>query len=159
MKTIRAHTEEGRYGTVLEVFISWDCPIPGGPRWRSPCQRPWTVWAGAPRSDTPAPASCATPGSGCPKPSTWYSMAIMLWTWFLNTVFRIRIRIHRIHMFLGLPNPDSLVRGVDQDPNSSIILQSSSKNSKQNLNSYCFWLLLGFLSSKWCKCTVLSKSR
>ncbi len=27
------------------------------------------------------------------------------------TVFRIRI--HRIHMFLGLPDPDPLVRGMD----------------------------------------------
>jgi hypothetical protein len=27
---------------------------------------------------------------------------------------RIRIRIHRIHMFLGLPDP--LVRGMDPDP-------------------------------------------
>jgi hypothetical protein len=27
-----------------------------------------------------------------------------------------RIRIHRIHMFLGLPDPDTLVRGMDPDP-------------------------------------------
>ncbi len=33
-------------------------------------------------------------------------------------VFRIRIRIH---MFLGLPDPDPLVRGMDPDP--SIIMQ------------------------------------
>ncbi len=37
----------------------------------------------------------------------------------------LRIRIHRIHMFLGLPDPDPLVRGMipdpDQDP--SIIMQ------------------------------------
>ncbi len=39
----------------------------------------------------------------------------------------IRIRIHRIHMFLGLPDPDS-----------SIILLSSSINSKKTLDSYCF---------------------
>jgi hypothetical protein len=32
-----------------------------------------------------------------------------------------RIRIHRIHMFLGLPDPDPLVRGMDPDP--SIIMQ------------------------------------
>ena len=31
-------------------------------------------------------------------------------------VLRIRIRIHRIHMSLGLPDPDPLVRGMDQDP-------------------------------------------
>jgi hypothetical protein len=28
----------------------------------------------------------------------------------------LRIRIHRIHMFLGLPDPDPLVRGMDPDP-------------------------------------------
>jgi hypothetical protein len=28
----------------------------------------------------------------------------------------LRIRIHRIHMFFGLPNPDPLVRGMDPDP-------------------------------------------
>jgi hypothetical protein len=33
-------------------------------------------------------------------------------------VLRNRIRIHRIHMFLGLmdPDPDPLVRGMDPDP-------------------------------------------
>ncbi len=30
-------------------------------------------------------------------------------------------RIHRVHMFLGLPDPDHLVRGMDPDP--SIIKQ------------------------------------
>jgi len=43
----------------------------------------------------------------------------------LSPVFRIRIQ--RNHMFLGLPDPDP-----------SIILLSSSKNSKENLDSYCF---------------------
>ena len=37
-----------------------------------------------------------------------------------TTVLRIRIRsripIHRIHMFLGLQDPDPLVRGMDPDP-------------------------------------------
>jgi hypothetical protein len=42
-------------------------------------------------------------------------------------VFRIRIRIliHRIHIFLGPTDPDPLVRGVDPDP--SIILLLSGK--------------------------------
>jgi hypothetical protein len=33
-------------------------------------------------------------------------------------VLRIRIQIHRIHMFLGLldPDPDPLVRGMEPDP-------------------------------------------
>jgi hypothetical protein len=35
----------------------------------------------------------------------------------------LRIRIHRIHMFLGLPDPDPLVRGMDLDPDPSIIMQ------------------------------------
>jgi hypothetical protein len=38
-------------------------------------------------------------------------------------------------MFLGLPDPYPLVRGLYPDP--SIILLSS-KNSKKNLDSYCF---------------------
>jgi hypothetical protein len=40
-----------------------------------------------------------------------------------DPVLRIRIRIHRIHMFLGLPDPDPLVRGMDPDPDPSIIMQ------------------------------------
>ncbi len=35
----------------------------------------------------------------------------------------LRIRIHRIHMFLGLQDPDPLVRGMDPDPDPSIIMQ------------------------------------
>jgi hypothetical protein len=42
-----------------------------------------------------------------------------------EAVFRIliRIRIHRIHMFLGLPDPDPFVRGVDPDPDPFISKQ------------------------------------
>ncbi len=39
-----------------------------------------------------------------------------------------QIRIHRIHMFLGLPDQEVWNR----------ILLSLSKNSKKNLDSYCF---------------------
>jgi hypothetical protein len=61
-------------------------------------------------------------------------------------VFRIRIWIHWVHIFLGLsdPDPDPLVRGIDPDPDlapdldPSIILLSSSKISKKNLDFYCF---------------------
>ncbi len=60
----------------------------------------------------------------------------------LKSVLRIRIR-----MFLDLPDPDPLVRGTDPG-----ILLSSSKNSKKNLDSYCFvnslWL---FIFEKECK--------
>jgi hypothetical protein len=34
----------------------------------------------------------------------------------LRIRIRIRIRIPRIHMFLGLLDPDQLVRGMDPDP-------------------------------------------
>jgi hypothetical protein len=34
----------------------------------------------------------------------------------LTAVFWIRIRIHRIHVFLGHLDPDPLVRGMDPDP-------------------------------------------
>jgi hypothetical protein len=39
-------------------------------------------------------------------------------------------------MFLGLPDPDPLVKGMDPDPDPIIL--SASKNSKKNLDSYCF---------------------
>ena len=53
----------------------------------------------------------------------------------------IRIRIHWIHMILGIPEPDldPLVRGMDPDPDPTLlwiwiqILLSSSKNSKKTL--------------------------
>jgi hypothetical protein len=51
-------------------------------------------------------------------------------------------------MFLGLPDPYPLVRGVNPDLDPSIILPSSSKNSKKNLDSYCFVTSLDFLSLK-----------
>jgi hypothetical protein len=38
-------------------------------------------------------------------------------------VLRIRIRIHRIQMFLGLLDPDPLDRGMDPDPDPAIIKQ------------------------------------
>jgi hypothetical protein len=42
----------------------------------------------------------------------------------IRPVLRIRIQIHRIHMFLGHldPDPDPLVRGMDPDPDPSIIM-------------------------------------
>jgi hypothetical protein len=36
-----------------------------------------------------------------------------------------RIRIHRIHVFLGLPDPDPLVRGMDPDPDPALDLDPS----------------------------------
>ncbi len=65
---------------------------------------------------------------------------------FLGFFPVFRIRIHQIHMFLGLPDPDPLVRGGDPDP--SIILVSSSKNNKKNHDSYCFVTSFGLFSLK-----------
>ncbi len=63
-------------------------------------------------------------------------------------MFRIGIRIHRIHMFLGLVDPEPLDRGMDPDPDPSIIKQKQEKN----LDFYSFvfklWLLFDFLSLK-----------
>jgi hypothetical protein len=50
----------------------------------------------------------------------------------------------RIHMFWGLldPDPDPLVRGMDPDsdlaPDPDLSITVPSKNSKKNLDSYCF---------------------
>jgi hypothetical protein len=41
-------------------------------------------------------------------------------------------------VFLGLPDPDPLAKGMDPDPAPDRILLSSNKNSKKNLDSYCF---------------------
>ena len=53
-------------------------------------------------------------------------------------------------MFLGLKDPDPLVRGMDPDPDPALdrILLSSFKNSKKNLDSYYFVTLFEFLSLK-----------
>jgi hypothetical protein len=51
-------------------------------------------------------------------------------------------------MFLGLPDPDPLVRGMDPDPalgpDTSIIVKKCNKN----LDSYYFVTLFDFLSVK-----------
>ncbi len=51
-------------------------------------------------------------------------------------------RIHRIHVFLGLPdpNPDPLVRGMDPDPDPALDPDPSiiKQKSKKNLDFYCF---------------------
>jgi hypothetical protein len=43
----------------------------------------------------------------------------------LTAVMRMRMRIHWIHMFLGLldPDPDPLIRYMDPDPDPYIIKQ------------------------------------
>jgi hypothetical protein len=48
-------------------------------------------------------------------------------------------------MFLGLPDPDPLVRGMDPDPDPSIM---QKKISKKNLDSYYFVTLFDILSLK-----------
>ncbi len=52
--------------------------------------------------------------------SSWPRKSVKeLW----HSALRILIRIHQIHMFLGLPDPDPLDRSMDPDPNPSIIMQ------------------------------------
>jgi hypothetical protein len=55
----------------------------------------------------------------------------------LRIGIRIQIQIYRIHMFLGLldPDPDPLVTSMDPDPALIRILQSLSENTKKNLDS------------------------
>jgi hypothetical protein len=67
-------------------------------------------------------------------------------------------------MFLGLPDPDPLVRGMDPDPDPEPdpdpLTLSASKNSKKNLVSYSFvtsFVLFSFIFEKECKCTFKSK--
>jgi hypothetical protein len=64
----------------------------------------------------------------------------------------LRIRIHRIHMFLGLQDPDPLVRGMDPDPDPALDpdpdLLASCQKCKNNLDSYYFVTLFYFLSLK-----------
>jgi hypothetical protein len=48
-------------------------------------------------------------------------------------------------MFLDLPDPDPLFRGMDPDPDPFFILLSSGKNSKINHGSYCFVTSFGLI--------------
>ncbi len=69
----------------------------------------------------------------------------------LRSRIEIRIRICRIHMFLGLLDPDSdPIRGMDPGPDSFII--------KQKWQEKPWFLLLrdfflAFYFKKWCKYT------
>jgi hypothetical protein len=48
------------------------------------------------------------------------SVAVLKWI-----RIRIWIQIHQIHMILGLPVPDPLVRSMDPDSDPSIIMKNS----------------------------------
>ncbi len=61
-----------------------------------------------------------------------------------KAVLQIRIRIHRIHMFLGILDPDPLFRGMDPDP--SIIKQKIVR--KTLIPTSVLWLLFDYFSSK-----------
>jgi hypothetical protein len=58
-------------------------------------------------------------------------------------VLQIRFTIRRIHLYLGFPDPhpDLLEKQIR-------ILPLSRKNSKKNIDSYCFVTSLIFLSLK-----------
>jgi hypothetical protein len=55
-------------------------------------------------------------GGGTAFPTCLQAKALVILLW--KPVFRIRI-----HVFFGLPDPDPLVRGMDPDPDTSIIMQ------------------------------------
>jgi hypothetical protein len=50
-------------------------------------------------------------------------------------------------MFLGLPDPDPLIRGMDPDSDPSIIMQKYL-NSKKNFDSFYFVTFFDVLSLK-----------
>ncbi len=59
-------------------------------------------------------------------------------------VLRIRIRIHWIHMFLGLLDPDPSVRGMDPDPDLDSFITKQKKLEKPWFLLLCdsFWLFI-----------------
>ncbi len=79
------------------------------------------------------------------------SLDLLLREAVLRILIRIRIRIHRIHMFLGLldTDPDPLVTGMD------LLL---SKNSKKNLDFYYFVTSIGLFILEKNYINVPSKS-
>ncbi len=52
-----------------------------------------------------------------PVPQHWLHSIFMFGDFFSVLRIRIRIRVHRIYMFLGLLDPDPSVRGMDPEPN------------------------------------------
>ncbi len=94
------------------------------------------------------------------SPKQFSTFSVMQWG--EEYEIRIRIRIRRIHMFLGFPDPhpDQLVKDMYPDPNPNPSIIFLSKISKKNIDSYCFvtslWL---FIFEKWCKCILSSKSK
>ncbi len=89
----------------------------------------------------------------CDKPLPKYldSKTVLIYrphpVYYLKPVFwiLIRIQIHRIHMFLGLPDrdPDPLVRGIDPDQNPAPDPSIIKQKSKKNFDSYCFGTSFG----------------
>ncbi len=67
----------------------------------------------------------------------------------------LRVRIHRIRMFLGLLDPDPLVRGTDpaQDPapDPSIIAKIARKTLSLLTSFLLFWLFCWCLEGQWQK--------
>ncbi len=90
--------------------------------WRRRIRRPWRGIPGSRWTAVSSRRAMKQRGAYCATPVNRYLYWILE---YLVSVLRIqiRIRIHRIHMFLGLldPDPDPLVRGMDPDP--SIVKQ------------------------------------
>jgi hypothetical protein len=102
-----------RYFLLVCLFAGRDCP--------------------SPHSSGSAAVCCQRPGESLYCQPSQFIKLVGKDDFIPVLRIRIRIRIQRIHMFLGLLDPDP-----------SIIMQ----NSKKNLNSYYFVTLLDFLSLK-----------
>jgi hypothetical protein len=148
---------------MVEADVSWESwsspPVSRRrcPTWQSTAATPWPTAPPPSRPLHTSPPSSAAPSmlSGersyrreqtksqqCTVFCTLYSSGsgLSIQCGLVQVVLRIR----RIRMFLGLldPNPDLLVLYKGMDPDR--ILPSPSKNSKKNLDSYCF--LTSFLN-------------
>ncbi len=131
-----------------------DAPPPWWRVWVHPGVRGGGGWASRSRPDVPtAPCwrRCTQDAGYC----TWRYSSLgrsvspqLSRKHQIQAVLRIRIRIqiHRIHMFLGLLDPDPSVKGMVPDPYPDLDPSITSKKSKKNLDSYCFvtsfWLFI-----------------
>ncbi len=100
-------------------------------------QRLAVSWAWAGAGSTPA----APLARQCIYNTTQVKLCRNCYETHLSINQCFRIRIHRIQMFLGLPDPDPLVRGMDPDPaldpDPSFIQCCGSESG--SVGSICFW--------------------
>ncbi len=90
---------------------------------------PQIIFSDPANAEVPCGAHYLRPGSLRRLQAGLRGILVLVWKgmkyWIKISVLRIQIRIRllRIRLFLGLLDPDPLVRGMDPDPDSSIIKQ------------------------------------